>query len=340
MTYLCWDIPWVPAGVNRAITVKSDPGTILHVAWPGGVSKATTSATQTMINLADNALGKLLAASPRYRNRTMANWVGSLTTEELAGLDQRGDPFYAVALDTYFGGAGARSWKDGIDTGGYVGSILELAPNAEAYELQYPLLYLFRRHQPDSGGPGRFRGGTGCTLSYVIHDVERLPYKLPHASGAEQPESVGISGGGPSQTNQFAIKRNTDVRSHLSAGVIPQDLAPLAGELEPLSVITTTSMGPDDVFQVQTQSGGGYGDPLERAPARVLTDVHNGVVTVGGARAMYGVVISAETVDEVATAALRDALRAQRRARARPVGPVEGTGLEHIAAQAMSEAAW
>jgi N-methylhydantoinase B len=340
MTYLCWDIPWVPAGVNRAITVRSDPGTILHVAWPGGVSKATTSATQTMINLADNALGKLLAASTRYRDRTMANWVGSLTTEELAGLDQRGDPFYAVALDTYFGGAGARSWKDGIDTGGYVGSILELAPNAEAYELQYPLLYLFRRHQPDSGGAGRFRGGTGCTLSYVIHDVDRLPYKLPHASGAEQPESVGISGGGPSQTNQFVIKRNTDVRSELSRGSIPQELASLSGELEPLSVITTTSMGPDDVFQVQTQSGGGYGDPLERDAQRVLVDVENGVVTVGGARAMYGVVVADGVVDPSATSALRDELRAQRRARARLVGSLEGTGIEHVGDHSPVESSW
>ena len=331
MTYLCWDIPWVPAGVNRAITVKSDPGTILHVAWPGGVSKATTSATQTMINLADNALGKLLAASPEHRRRTMANWVGSLTTEELAGLDQRGDPFYAVALDTYFGGAGARSWKDGIDTGGYVGSILELAPNAEAYELQYPLLYLFRRHQPDSGGAGRFRGGTGCTLSYVIHDVQRLPYKLPHASGAEQPESVGISGGGPSQTNQFVIKRNTDVRARLADGQIPQDLAALGGELEPLSVITQTFMAGDDVFQVQTQSGGGYGDPLERDPQRVLADVESGVVTVEGAREMYGVVVDAFKVDEAGTTALRDGIRARRRERARPVGELTGTGLEHVA---------
>ncbi len=331
MTYLCWDIPWVPAGVNRAITVKSDPGTILHVAWPGGVSKATTSATQTMINLADNALGKLLAASPEHRQRTMANWVGSLTTEELAGLDQRGDPFYAVALDTYFGGAGARSWKDGIDTGGYVGSILELAPNAEAYELQYPLLYLFRRHQPDSGGAGRFRGGTGCTLSYVIHDVQRLPYKLPHASGAEHPESVGISGGGPSQTNQFVIKRNTDVRARLADGEIPQDLAGLGGELEPLSVITQTFMAGDDVFQVQTQSGGGYGDPLERDPSRVLADLESGVVTVEGAREMYGVVIAAFKVEEAATVALRDAVRVRRRERARPVGQLTGTGLEHVA---------
>jgi len=276
-------------------------------------------------------LGKLLAASPEYRHRTMANWVGSLTTEELAGLDQRGDPFYAVALDTYFGGAGARSWKDGIDTGGYVGSIYELAPNAEAYELQYPLLYLFRRHQPDSGGAGRFRGGTGCTLSYVIHDVERLPYKLPHASGAEQPESVGISGGGPSQTNQFAIKRATNVRQRLAAGEIPQDLAALGGELEPLSVITQTSMASDDVFQVQTQSGGGYGDPLERDPERVLADVDSGVVTVRGARDMYGVVVDGRRVDAAATAALRAATRARRRERARPVGPLSGTGLEHVA---------
>ncbi len=335
MTYLCWDIPWVPAGINRVITVRSDPGTILHVAWPGGVSKATTSSTQTMINLADNALGKLLAASPQYRERTMANWVGSLTTEELAGLDQRGDPFYAVALDTYFGGAGARSWKDGIDTGGYVGSIYELAPNAEAYELQYPLLYLFRRHQPDSGGAGRFRGGTGCTLAYVIHDVDRLPYKLPHASGAEQPESVGISGGGPSQTNQFVIKRNTDVRQRFRQGEIPQDLATLAGQLDILSAISQTSMGPDDAFQVQTQSGGGYGDPLGRDPARVLGDVLNGVVTVEGARRMYGVVVDAAagTVDEAGTGRLRDALRAGRRARARPVGPLVGTGLAQDAGE-------
>jgi N-methylhydantoinase B len=284
-----------------------------------------------MINLADNALGKLLAASPEHRHRTMANWVGSLTTEELAGLDQRGDPFYAVALDTYFGGAGARSWKDGIDTGGYVGSILELAPNAEAYELQYPLLYLFRRHQPDSGGAGRFRGGTGCTLSYVIHDVERLPYKLPHASGAEQPESVGISGGGPSQTNQFVIKRNTDVRALFRTGQIPQDLSALSGDLEPLSVISTTFMAPDDVFQVQTQSGGGYGDPLERDPSRVLNDVLNGVVTVDGARTMYGVVISDDHVDEPGTRALRDQVKQDRRTRSRAVGTLDGTGLEHVA---------
>jgi N-methylhydantoinase B len=166
----------------------------------------------------------------------------------------------------------------------------------------------------------------------VIHDVERLPYKLPHASGAEHPEGVGISGGGPSQTNQFVIKRGTDVRARFAAGEIPQDLAPLAGDLEPLSVISTTFMARDDVFQVQTQSGGGYGDPLERDPARVLGDVLNGVVTEEGARTMYGVIVTSDGVDTTATTALRADIHAQRRARGRPVGQLDGTGLEHVKA--------
>ena len=336
MTYLCWDIPWVPAGIGRAVEVLTEPGTICHVAWPGGVSKATTSTTQAVINLADNTLGRLLAASDQYRQYAMANWVGSLTTEELFGVDQRGQPFGATMLDTYFGGGGAWSWKDGIDTGGYVGSIYELAPNAEAYEFQYPILYLFRRHQADSGGAGKFRGGAGCTLSYIVHGPERIPTKIMHTSGSEWPESVGICGGGPSQTNQFIIKRRTDVREQLRRGVIPQHLEELQGEWDIQKVIAVSHLDYDDVFQVRTQSGGGYGDPLDRDPQRVLEDFRNGLVSLEGARVMYGVVLDpeADTVLEEATRRQREAIRQQRRERARPVGRLEGTGLEHVAAQA------
>jgi N-methylhydantoinase B len=96
------------------------------------------------------------------------------------------------------------------------------------------------------------------------------------------------------------------------------------------------------VFQVQTQSGGGYGDPLERDPERVLGDVLNGVVTVEGARLMSGVVIEGDSLDLDATGARREALRAGRRERSRPVGRVDGTGLEHVAAweAASSNGAW
>lgn len=336
MTYLCWDMPWVPAGIARAVTIESDPGTIVHVTWPGGVSKATTSATQSVINLADNALGKLLAASDLHREHAMANWVGSLTTEELFGTDQRGQWFGATMLDTYFGGGGARSRKDGVDTGGYVGSIYELAPNAEAYEFQYPILYLFRRHQADSGGSGMFRGGTGCTLCYIVHDTERIPTKIMHTSGSEWPESVGISGGGPSQTNQFIIKRKTDVRKRMANGEIPERLEDLSGDWDIQKVISVSYLDHDDVFQVRTQSGGGYGDPLDREPARVLEDVRSGVVSIDGARSTYGVVIDAakDAVSAKETERARQAIRDGRRAHSRPVDGPTGSKGKRVAAGA------
>ena len=340
MTYLCWDMPWVPAGIARTVNVVSDPGTIVHVKWPGGVSKATTSATQSVINLADNALGKLLAASDTHRAHAMANWVGSLTTEELFGTDQRGDWFGATMLDTYFGGGGARSGKDGVDTGGYVGSIYELAPNAEAYEFQYPILYLFRRHQADSGGGGEFRGGAGCTLCYVVHDTERIPTKIMHTSGSEWPESAGICGGGPSQTNQFIIKRATNVRQQMKDGVIPERLEDLSGEWDIQKVISWSHLDHDDVFQVRTQSGGGYGDPIDRDPAKVLDDLRSGLVSPEGARSMYGVIIDAagDGVSEEETVSARGAIRERRRTRSRPVGTnaaggVRGSGPAATAAR-------
>ncbi len=298
MTYLCWDMPWVPAGVARAVKFESDPGTIVHVAWPGG-----------------------LAASDEHREHTMANWVGSLTTEELFGTDQRGQPFGATVLDTYFGGGGARARKDGVDTGGYVGSIYEVAPNAEAYEFQYPILYLFRRHQADSGGGGMFRGGAGCTLSYIVHDTERIPTKIMHTSGSEWPESAGIAGGGPSQTNQFIIKRKTDVRRRMTNGEVPQELAELSGDWDIQKVIAWSYLDHDDVYQVRTQSGGGYGDPLDREAERVLEDVRNGVVSAEGAKDMYGVVIDVakDAVNASETDRARDAIRKRRRDRGKPV---------------------
>ena len=58
---------------------------------------------------------------------------------------------------------------------------------------------------------------------------------------------------------------------------------------------------------------GGWGDPLERDPARVLRDVLNELVSVESARDDYGVVITAtREMDVAATARRRTELRAAR----------------------------
>jgi N-methylhydantoinase B len=69
-----------------------------------------------------------------------------------------------------------------------------------------------------------------------------------------------------------------------------------------------------DVYRHELPGGGGWGDPLERDPARVLRDVRNELVSAEAARQDYGVVIDREhwKVDETGTASLRAELRARR----------------------------
>jgi len=325
MVYLCWDIPWSPAGVSRVITVRSREGSVVHARWPAGVSKSTTTAIWQVRNLASIVLGKLLAASERHRERAMAGWQGVKALEELFGADRDGRRFGGPLLDGMAGGGGALCWRDGIDTGGHTSSLRATIANVESYELRYPILYLSRRQTPDSGGPGTFRGGAGISMLYTVHGVDEIPTKILHTFGVEQPESPGMGGGYPSCTNQFAILRASDVRERFARGELPQSLDELEGRLETFGPYAVTSMRAGDVYRTVSQGGGGYGDPLDREPALVARDVERSLVTSAWAERVYGVVLGADgRVDEAATAARRDAIRAERRAAAAAHGTPGG----------------
>ena len=68
-----------------------------------------------------------------------------------------------------------------------------------------------------------------------------------------------------------------------------------------------TQLKPGDVVTIDAAGGGGYGNPLEREPERVESDVMEGYVSLERAREDYGVVIDPETlkVDAKATRKLR-----------------------------------
>ncbi|MFQ5873718.1 MAG: hydantoinase B/oxoprolinase family protein, partial [Dehalococcoidia bacterium] len=187
LAYLCFDMPWCPAGVMRAIEVESEPGTVIHSEFPAGVCKATTTASWSATNVTAACLGKMLAASDKWRDHAMALWQGTQPIEDVFGYDQRGRYFGATILDCMAGGTGARSNKDGINTGGFIVSMSGAIANVEAYEFRYPMLYLYRKHMPDTAGPGRFRGGVGASMMYVCHDVDWIPTKIMHTYGVEVP---------------------------------------------------------------------------------------------------------------------------------------------------------
>ncbi|MGH7301922.1 MAG: hydantoinase B/oxoprolinase family protein, partial [Candidatus Rokuibacteriota bacterium] len=94
-----------------------------------------------------------------------------------------------------------------------------------------------------------------------------------------------------------------------------------------------------DVVSFQQPGAGGYGDPFEREPRRVLEDVLDDYVSIEAARREYGVVIMGAaadlSVDEAATRHLRAEMAADRNRRDadgnredadRPSGPADRNG--------------
>jgi N-methylhydantoinase B len=95
---------------------------------------------------------------------------------------------------------------------------------------------------------------------------------------------------------------------------MPAELDEIHGRLEVYGGYKATSMRCGDVYRTASQGGGGYGDPLDRAPERVAQDVENGLVSTEWARRAYGVLLAAEgSVDAAATMREREAIRAARR---------------------------
>jgi N-methylhydantoinase B len=315
LTQLCWDIPWSPAGAMAPITIQSTPGTFVDAAWPAGVSKATTAASFILTSACCVTLAKLLAASEEHQDRAMAVWTGAVPASESFGTDQRGEIYGVTLLDDMGGGAGARATKDGIDTGGLIRTISCSLANVETYEFRYPLLYLYRRQQCDTGGAGKFRGGVAISKAFTPHDVAQIPGHVSHTTGCEEPESVGIGGGYPASTNQFVLLRDSNVAAHFARGHVPSELDELEGRLEIAPALVSTYLNASDVFRTVVSGGGGYGDPLERDPRLVLHDVLHGLVSTQSATAQYGVILApdGQAVDAAATESRREALRAARR---------------------------
>jgi N-methylhydantoinase B len=229
---LCFDMPWSPAGVLRAVDIKSEPGTIVHAKWPAGAAKATTSAVPMANTVAWVCIGRMLSASAQYRDHAMAPWMTVAPVQELFGTDRHGNNFGATLLDNMAGGGGATCDADGIDTGGNPRALCLRIANVETYELRYPILYLHRRQQRDSGGPGRRRGGVGISIAFVPHKVPSIPNNIMHSINCEAPSGVGLFGGYPASTNFFTVCRDSDIRQQFAAGRLPDGETDVQGRLE------------------------------------------------------------------------------------------------------------
>ena len=314
LTMVCGDIPWACGGIYRCLEIISEPGTINNCTFPAGIGKASVASGWATTNVATECLAGMLDTHPEHRKRLMSVCCGTWDFALLAGVDQRGGGFVTMLCDSMAGGLGARSDSDGVDTGGLACIPMGRVADVEMNEFAFPMLYLWRREEADSGGPGRFRGGVGASSCFIPYDSPLGGVHLVvSAPGKALPLASGLSGGLPAGTQHDVLVRGTDVLDQLAAGRIPGALSELSGSTDLLPAHHETDLGASDVYYTHWQGGGGYGDPLRREPAAVAADVLGHKVSAQGAYEVYGVVLNDHGEPErSATSTRRAALRRSR----------------------------
>ena len=224
-----------------------------------------------------------------------------------AGVNQY-DRFYVSTLLELSGG-GASPHGDGIDSGGYL-----TCHNVEWLELNFPLMYLFRRHLQDGGGAGKFAGGVGVEATVKLHDAPEGKVRgVAFGVAGLRNSGVGMFGGYPGAPSLLVLLEGTRVNELLANRQCIDDLPVLEGERR-LLPYCEFEIGKDDVLYLRLGSGGGYGDPLDRDPEAVAESLLNGRVSRATAEDTYGVVLEEGTsiVDASATRELRARLRERR----------------------------
>ena len=312
---LAWDVTW-NEGVTRPISLIAPEGTVVNCIRPAPISIATVGTIQIVNNLSTILISKMLATSDRYRDRATAVWHGSHAHLETHGLDETGEFYVAPLTDTFCGAAGARALADGVDLGGEIPNVVSRWANVESQELNTPLVYLYRRAVPDSGGPGKFRGGVCHEYAFAPNQGGGHTMGLTlFGKGTRAPMSLGISGGYPGCNVGYSTFKQANIDE------LPGTLSEMRGSEREDRFWGSVELEPGDAQYVRFMGGGGYGDPIDRDPGAVLEDTLLGLVSAGAAEEVYGVRLSdgADAVDEAATAARRLEIRGERLGR--PVAP-------------------
>ncbi|MFD6062804.1 hydantoinase B/oxoprolinase family protein [Rhodococcus wratislaviensis] len=310
---LCPDLPWAPGAMLRAVEFRFRDGTILAAQFPAAAGSGTCMAAWSSVNSATILVSKMLSATPKYRRNLLATTAPGWVFQLIGGTNKTGLPTLALSLDPSAAGIGARNWADGDDTGGMMLGPTTRIPNIEFQEWYEPLLWLYRLELPDSGGPGRYRGGNGGHSALIAHDAPDALFNVNYVSGTAIPGGAGMCGGWPSRSGYYKLARETTVRKQLAAGVVPKDEYSVDAVVEfPPSQGGITPIGLDDVFGTGWMGGGGFGDPLERELESIEYDLDAGSITTGHAEEVYGVVFDGDSIDRAAIEKYRQELRGRR----------------------------
>jgi N-methylhydantoinase B len=270
--------PMMPhnAGMYRSISVVNPRGSVLNAEYPDAVCVRNS----VPYRLFDCVTGAVMQATP---DLLPAPSGGSMVTVSLAEIAADGFSRIVEVIQPLRCGTGGLNGRDGTDVRDNNLNNMKNQP-IELVEAQSSLRIVEYDIRPDSGGPGKWRGGVGQALTveilcdgavFLARGMDRMRFP-----------SWGVSGGMPGAPMRAILNRGRPDETFL-------------GKIHELHVRRS------DTVTLLMPGGAGFGDPLQRDVEAVLSDVERGFVSVAAASRDYGVAIVDGRVDAEQTAMLR-----------------------------------
>ena len=262
------------SGLTRPITIFAPKGCLANPIFPAPVIARFCPGNA----VADTVMKAIAPAVPQQ----VSAGIGNLRVMAFSG-NSKGGPW--VHMEIMEGAYGGRYGKDGMDA---VDTLYANTRNnpVEDIESHLPLRVLNYELRENVAGPGQWRGGIGSIRSFELLEDGAVSVE----GDGQRFKPWGFAGGSDGSPANVDLIRAT-------------------GQTEALpSKIPYRQLRKGDRITAYGPCGGGYGNPMLRAPQDVLDDVLDGLIDDQAAQAHYGVVIrNGREVDTAATERLRAA---------------------------------
>jgi N-methylhydantoinase B len=262
--------PSIPknSGCFRPIRVVAPPGHVVNVDYPG---PEVAGNTETHPRLAGIVIGAMAQCVPE---RAMASESCTGMNFVFGGMHPDHEEYFAC-YDIMSGGWGGRAAADGNDCVIAINGNCRFNPT-EVFETRFPFRVEEFALMPDSGGPGRFRGGLGWRRTLLNTEVEITGSQC---TDRHEVRPWALFGGHEGGNGATLIRKagSEDWRT-------VRDLFGKAST----SKYSNITLSPGDRIRLSVPGGGGYGDPNEREPWRIEEDLREGYVSAESAARDYG----------------------------------------------------
>jgi N-methylhydantoinase B len=244
-------------GCFRPITLFIPEGCMMNPIRPAPVAGGNVETSQRNADLILRAFSKIVP------NKIPAAGQGTMNNITIGGLMDNGEPW--TFYETIGGGSGARPNHDGVD-GIHTNMTNTMNTPIETLEAYFPLKFKAYRLRPDSGGPGKYRGGCGIERIWTLTSARAT---LGILAERNKIKPWGLDGGEGGAPGEFILISADGTESKL-----------------PSKCKITIYRG--DTLIIRTPGGGGYGHIKERDPNLIKEDIMNGLVSPEKAKKIYG----------------------------------------------------